>query len=63
MYERGQHALWIYWPDRWQTVDVRSKQTYRDGRTVYQVECWLEDGSRGSRAFAWGQDNVRAADE
>lgn len=65
MYPYPRPSLWIYWPDRWQLADVRAKQQYRDGRTVYQVELYDDPTvlSKVSRAFLWGPDNVRPVSE
>lgn len=62
-YRRGQHYLWIYWPDRWQHCTVIARQDYQDGRVCYQVELYDDPVSHSMtvRLFAWGKDNVRPA--
>lgn len=63
IYRRGQHYLWIYWPDRWQHCTVIARQDYQDGAVVYQVELYEDPVSRSKtvRLFAWGPDSIRPA--
>ena len=63
VYKHPRPSLLIYWPDRWQTADVRARHDWPTGAIAYQVECsiWDDEGrtSRVSRTFLWGPDSIR----
>lgn len=66
VFKHPRPSLWIFWPDRWQTADVRARHDWPTGAIAFQVECsiWDDEGraSRVSRTFLWGPDSVRAVD-